>query len=109
MLTRVRRTLGLLVLKDTRARRANLQLKKGKNLPRVLFQRCIRKVKKSVERENLLQIAALREKFPQKLHYTLPRKRNMVRGKDEIILQLLVIHPHLLETIQMTYNIRGLK
>ena len=33
----------------------------------------------------------------------------MVRGEDEIILQLLVIHPHLMEMIQMTYNIPGLK
>ena len=33
----------------------------------------------------------------------------MVRGEDEIILQLLAIHPHLLEMIQINYNIRGLK
>ena len=33
----------------------------------------------------------------------------MVRGEDEIILQLLGIHPDLMEMIQMNYNIRGLK
>ena len=32
----------------------------------------------------------------------------MVRGEDEIILQLLGIHPHLMEMIQMTYNLRVL-
>ena len=42
----MRRILGFLVLKDTRARRGNLQPKKGKNLPQVLFQSCIRKAKK---------------------------------------------------------------
>ena len=74
-----------------------------------LIQSYIRKVKRNLERENLLQIAALREKSPQKLHYTQRRKRNMVRGEDEIILQLLGIHPHLMDTIQMTHNMRGLK
>ena len=33
----------------------------------------------------------------------------MVREEDEIILQLLAIHPHLLEMIQITYNIRGFR
>ena len=33
----------------------------------------------------------------------------MVRGEDEVILQLLGIHSHLMEMIQMTYNIQGLK
>ena len=33
----------------------------------------------------------------------------MVIGEDEIMLQLQEIHPHLMEMIQMTYNIRGLK
>ena len=101
----MRRIVGLLVLKDTRARRGNPQSKKGKNLPQVLFQSCIQKVKRNVERENLLQIVALREK----LHYTQRRKRNMVKGEGEIILQLLGIHPQLMEMIQMTHNIRGLK
>ena len=55
------------------------------------------------------KIAALREKSTQKLNYPQPRKRNMIRGKDKIILQLLTIHPHLMKMIQMTYNIRGLK
>ena len=96
----MRRIVGLLVLKDTRARRGNPQSKKGKNLPQVLFQSCIQKVKRNVERENLLQIVALREKSPQKLHYTQRRKRNMVKGEDEIILQLLGIHPQLMEMIQ---------
>ena len=32
----------------------------------------------------------------------------MVRAEDEIILQLIGNHPHLMEMIQMTYNIRGL-
>ena len=105
----MRRIVGLLVLKDTRARRGNPQSKEGKNLPQVLFQSCIQKVKRNVERENLLQIVALREKSPQKLHYTQRRKRNMVKGEDEIILQLLGIHPQLMEMIQMTHNIRGLK
>ena len=105
----MRRIVGLLVLKDTRARRGNPQSKKGKNLPQVLFQSCIQKVKRNVERENLLQIVALREKSPQKLHYTQRRKRNMVKGEDEIILQLLEIHAQLMEMIQMTHNIRGLK
>ena len=94
----------LFSLKDTRARRGNLQLKKGKNLPQALFQSCIQKVKRNVERENLLQIVALREKSPQKLHYTQRRKRNMVKGEDEIILQLLGIHPQLMEMIQMTHS-----
>ena len=58
--------------------------------------------KKNIERENLLQIAAFREKSLQKLHYTQSRKGNVVRQEDEIILQLLVIHPHLTEMIQMT-------
>ena len=105
----MRKILGLLVLKDTGTRIGNFQPKKSKNLPQVLFQRCIRKVKRTVERENLLQIAALREKSPQKLHYTQPRKRNRVRGKGETILQLLGIHPHLTEMIQITYNTLGLK
>ena len=98
----MRRIVGLLVLKDTRTRRGNPQSKKGKNLPQVLFESCIRKVKRKLERENHLQIAALREKFPQKLHYTQPRKRSLVRGYDEIILKLLGIYPHLMEMIQMT-------
>ena len=55
------------------------------------------------------RVVALREKSPQKLHYTQRRKRNMVKGEDEIILQLLMIHPQLMEMIQMTHNIRGLK
>ena len=101
--------LGLLVLKDKRVRKGNLQPKKGKNLPQVLFQSYIRKVKRNVERENPLQIAAIQENSPQKLHNTQPRKRNIVRGEDEIIPQLLGIHPHLMEMIQMTYNMRGLK
>ena len=101
--------LGLLVLKDTRVRRGNLQPKKGKNLPQVLFQSYVRKIKRNVERENPLQIAAIQENSPQKLHNTQPRKRNIVRGEDEIIPQLLGIHPHLMEMIQMTYNMRGLK
>ena len=105
----MRRILGWLVLKDTTARRGNLQPKKGKNLPPILFKSYIRKVKRNLERENLPQIAALREKSPQKLHYTQRRKRDMVRGEDEIILQLLGIHPHLMDTIQMTHNMRGLK
>ena len=54
----------LFSLEDTRARRGNLQPKKGKNLPQALFQSCIQKVKRNVERENLLQIVALREKSP---------------------------------------------
>ena len=33
----------------------------------------------------------------------------MVRAEDETIPQLLGIHPHLMEMIQMTHNIRGLK
>ena len=106
---KVRRILRLLVLKDTRARRENFQPKKGKNLPQVFFQSCIQKVKRNVERENLLQIVSLREKSPQKLHYTQRRKRNMIKGEDGIILQLLGIHPQLIEMIQMTHNIRGLK
>ena len=64
--------------------------------PQVLFQSCIRKVKRKVERENLLQIRALREKSSRKLYYTQPRKKYMVRGEDEIILQLLGIHSHLI-------------
>ena len=105
---KVRRILRLLVLRDARARRGNLQPKKGKNPPQVFFQSCILKVKRNVERENLLQIVAIREKSPQKLHYTQRRKRNMVKGEDEIILQLLGIHPQLMEMIEMTHNIRGL-
>ena len=106
---KVRRILRLLVLRDARARRGNLQPQKGKNLPQVFFQSCIQKVKRNVERENLLQIVSLREKSPQKLHYTQQRKRNMIKGEDRIILQLLGIHPQLIELIQMTHNIRGLK
>ena len=83
--------------------------KERQEFPQVLFQSCVQKVKRNVERENLLQIVALREKSPQKLHYTQRRKRNMVKGEDEIILQLLGIHPQLMEMIQMTHNIRGLK
>ena len=101
--------LGLFVLKDIRVRRGNLQPKKGKNLPQVLFQSYVRKIKINVERENPLQTAAIQENSPQKLHNTQPRKRNIVRGEDEIIPQLLGIHPHLMEMIQMTYNMRGLK
>ena len=56
---------------------------------------------------NLLQIVALREKSPQKLRYTQREKRNTVKGEDEIILQLLMIQPQLMEMIQMTHNIRG--
>ena len=44
--------------------------KKGKYIPQVLFQSCIQKVKRNVEKENFLQIVALREKPPRKLHYT---------------------------------------
>ena len=49
--------------------------KKSKNLPQVLFQICNQKVKRNVERENLLLILALREKSPQKLRYTQRRKK----------------------------------
>ena len=90
-------------------RRGNFQPKKGKNLHQVLIQSYILKVKRNVERENLVQIVALREKSPQKLHYTQRRKRNMVKREDEIILQLLGIHPQLMEMIQMTHSIRDLK
>ena len=65
--------------------------------------------KRNVERENLLQIAAPRGKSLQKLHYTQRIKGNMVRTEGEIILQLLVIHPHLMETFQMTRNMQDLK
>ena len=95
-------------IQETQVRIAN-EGKKSKNLPQVLFQSCIQKVKRNLERENLLQIVALREKSPQKLHYTHRRKRNMVKGEDKIILQLLGIHHQLMEIIQMTHNIRGLK
>ena len=40
------RIIGLLVLKDARARRGYLQPEKGKNLPQVLFESCIQKAKK---------------------------------------------------------------
>ena len=33
----------------------------------------------------------------------------MVRAEDKITLQLLGIHPHLMEMIQMTHNIQSLK
>ena len=33
----------------------------------------------------------------------------MVKGEDEIMLQLLGIYPQLMEMIHMTRNIRGLK
>ena len=58
---------------------------------------------------NLLQVVALRVKSSQKLRYTQQRKRIMVKGEDEIILQLLMIYPQLMEVIQMTHNIRDLK
>ena len=76
----MRRTLGLLVLKDTRARRANLQLKKGKNLPRVLFQRCIRKVKKKRRKgesstESSTDSSSLREVSPEVTLYLAKKKK----------------------------------
>ena len=89
--------------------RGNLQPRKGKNLPQVLFQSSIQNVKRNVETVNLLQIVDLREKSPQKLHYTQRRKKNIVKGEDEIILQLLGIHSQLMEMIRMTHNIRVLK
>ena len=78
----MRRILRYLVLRGTRARGGNLQSKKGKNLPPVLFQSCTQKVKRNPEIENLLQIVALGDNSPQKLHYTQQRKRNMVKGED---------------------------
>ena len=109
LLTKVRRILRLLVLRDTRARRGNLQQRKGNILPQLLFQSCIQKVNRNVERVNLLQVVALRVKSSQKFRYTQWRKRNTVKGEDEIILQLLMIYPQLMEVIQMTHNIRDLK
>ena len=46
-------------LEGHKSEEGNLQPKKGKNLHQVLFQGCIRKAKRNVERENLLQIAVL--------------------------------------------------
>ena len=99
----------LVSLEGHKSEERNLQPRKGKNLSQLLFQSCIQKVKRNVERMNLLQVVAFREKSSQKLRYTQPRKRNTVKGEDEIILQLLMIHPQLMEMIQMTYNIRDLK
>ena len=109
LLTKVRKILRLLVLRDTRARRGNLQPSKGKNLPQLLFQSSIQKVKRNVERVNLLQVVALRVKSSQKLRYTQRRKRITVKGEDKIILQFLMIYPQMMEVIQMTHNIQDLK
>ena len=100
----------LVSLEGTRAKERKSSAKeRGKNLPQILFQSYLWKVKTNVERENPLQMAALPGKSSQKLHYTQWRKRNMVIKEDVMILQLLVIHPHPMEAIQKTHNMRGLK
>ena len=58
------------------------------------------------ERESSTDSSSSREVSPEVAQR---RKRNMVRGEDEIIIQLLGIHPHEMKMIQMTHNIRGLK
>ena len=85
----MRRILGLLALKDTRARRGNLHLKKGKNLPQVLFQSCIRKAKRNVERESSTDSSSSREVSPEvtlypakKKKYGKRRRRNHTTSRD---------------------------
>ena len=108
MLIRMRRILGFLVMKDARRRIGILQQKEG-NLLKILCQSHHQKAKRNVEGENVLQIAALPGKTPQKLKYTQRRERNMVIREDEMILRILVIHLHPMEAIQITHNMSDLK
>ena len=85
----MRRILGLLALKDTRARRGNLHPKKDENLPQVLFQSCIRKAKRNVERESSTDSSSSREVSPEvtlypakKKKYGKRRRRNYTTSRD---------------------------
>ena len=72
----MRRILGLLVLNDTSVRRRNLQLKKGKNLPQVLFQSCIRKIKKKHrKRESSTGSSFSREVSPEVTLYPVKKMK----------------------------------
>ena len=64
--------------------------------------------KKSRRRESSTDNSSLREVYHDVILYPAKRKY-MVRGEDEIIMQLLGIHSHLMEMIQITYNMQGLK
>ena len=103
----MRRILGFLVMKDARRRIGILQQKEG-NLLEILCQSHHQKTR-NVEGENVLQIAALPGKTPEKLKYTQRRERNMVIREDEMILRILVIHLHPMEAIQITHNMSDLK
>ena len=71
----MRRILGLLVLRDTRARRENLHPKKDKNLPQVLFQSYNQKVKRNVERESSTDSSSSREVSPEVTLYPAKKKK----------------------------------
>ena len=72
----MRRILGLLVLNVTSVRRRNLQLKKSKNLPQVLFQSCIRKVKKKHrKRESSTDCSFSREVSPEVTLYPVKKRK----------------------------------
>ena len=70
------RIIGLLVLKDTRARREYLQPEKGKNLPQVLFESCIRKAKKKrKKRDSSTGSSSSREVSPEVILYPAKKKK----------------------------------
>ena len=71
----MRRILGLSILKDTRARRGNLQPKKGKNLPQVLFQSCTRSKKKRRKRESSTYSSSSREVSAEVTLYPAKKKK----------------------------------
>ena len=54
--------------------RGNHHPNKGKILPQIFFQIYLRKVKRNVERETLLQIAAHKEKSAKKKKYGKTRR-----------------------------------
>ena len=56
--------------------RGNLQPRKDKNLPQVLFQSSIQNVKRNVERVNLLQIVDLRGSLPRS--YIIPSEEKKI-------------------------------
>ena len=60
----------LVSLEGHKSEERKSKARKGKNLPQVFFQSCIQKVKRNVERVNLLQVVALRVKSFQKFRYT---------------------------------------
>ena len=107
---RVTRISGLLVLKvGHKSKERKSSAKERQESPSSLISKVRLKSKRKLrKRESSTDSSSSKEVSPEvTLHPA--KKKNMVRGEDKIILHLLGIHPHLMEMIQMTRNIRGLK